>query len=80
MKYTIDLKEACLDSCSLSDKFHLSVFLLDAIKDYADMYMDDGDDEQYRKLLVVRNRLEHALSILDPVILLICNFILFAML
>ena len=53
---------------------NLSVFLLDAIKDYADMYMDDGDDEQYRKLLVVRNRLEHALSILDPVILLICNF------
>lgn len=68
MKIFIDLKDAVLD-LSLSDRLELSTLLLSSIYDYSEMYLCDGDDDQYRRLLAVKNNLEYslnALSRIDP--------------
>ena len=68
MKIFIDLKDAVLD-LSLSDRLELSTLLLSSIYDYSEMYLCDGDDDQYRRLLAVKNNLEYslnALSCIDP--------------
>ena len=39
----------------------LALYVLDGIFAYSDMYLDDGDDLQYRRLLLVRNNLERAI-------------------
>jgi hypothetical protein len=60
MKYVIDLKDVVIDF-SQSDQLDLALYVLDGIFAYSDMFLDDGDDLQYRRLLLVRNNLERAI-------------------
>ena len=46
---------------SQSDQLDLALYVLDGIFAYSDMFLDDGDDLQYRRLLLVRNNLERAI-------------------
>lgn len=61
MKYVIDLKDAVIDFPH-GDQLDLALYLLDGIFAYSDIYLDDGDDLQYRRLLLVKNNLERAIS------------------
>lgn len=67
MKYVIDLKHAVIDQTSLSEQLELAVYLLTGIYQYSEMYLDDGDDLQYRRLLLVKNKLEHSISIINSI-------------
>lgn len=66
MKIVIDLKDAVLD-LSLSDRLELSSWLLQSLYDYSEMYLCDGDDDQYRRLLAVKNSLEYSLNALSRI-------------
>ena len=66
MKIVIDLKDAVLD-LSLSDRLELSTLMLSSVYDYSEMYLCDGDDDQYRRLLAVKNSLEYSLNALSRI-------------
>lgn len=59
MMYAIDLKEI-LTEISIENQFELCVYLTDILFDYSNMFIDDGDDSQYRRFLKLRNQLEHS--------------------
>lgn len=66
MKIVIDLKDVVLD-LSLSDRLELSTLMLSSVYDYSEMYLCDGDDDQYRRLLAVKNSLEYSLNALSRI-------------
>lgn len=68
MQIVLDVKQLVLD-LSLSEQLELSIYLSQVLFDYVDMYHDDSDDMQYRRMLPVRNSLQRVLNelrLIDP--------------
>lgn len=66
MNYVINLKEVVLD-LSLDQQLSLASYLVEGLYNYSDTFLDDGDDLQYRKFLLLKNKLEHSLSLLNSI-------------
>lgn len=68
MNIVLNLKDIVLD-LTHDQQIELSIYLLDGLFSYSEMYLDDGDDLQYRRLLRVKNSLERsifAIKSIDP--------------
>lgn len=57
----VDLKEAVLD-LNYNEQIELSLHLLEGVFCYTQMFLDDGSDLQYRRLLAVKNLLERSID------------------
>lgn len=57
----IDLKNVVLD-LTQQQQLDLSLYLLEGLFSYTDVFLDDGSDLQYRRLLAVKNLLEVSIN------------------
>jgi hypothetical protein len=68
MHIHLDVKEIVLN-LSLNDRLLLSVFLLETIRDYVEMFQDDSGFDQYRRFIFLDECLTFSLdflSLIDP--------------
>jgi hypothetical protein len=61
MYIQIDLNELVLQLAH-GQQLELALYLLDGLFCYTDMFLDDGSDLQYRRLLAVKNLLEVSIN------------------
>lgn len=66
MQFVLNPLELVLELSPI-EQLELSLYLSQVLYDYVLMYHDDGDDIQYRRMLLVKNSLERSLSELSSI-------------
>lgn len=66
MQFVLDPLELVLDLSPI-EQLELSLYLSQVLYDYVLMFHDDGDDIQYRRMLLVKNSLQRSLSALSSI-------------
>lgn len=66
MQFVLNPLELVLDLSPI-EQLELSLYLSQVLYDYVLMFHDDGDDIQYRRMLLVKNSLERSLSALSSI-------------
>lgn len=66
MQFVLNPLDLVLDLSPI-DQLELSIYLSQVLYDYVLMFHDDGDDIQYRRMLLVKNSLERSLSALSSI-------------
>lgn len=66
MQFVLNPLDLVLDLSPI-EQLELSIYLSQVLYDYVLMFHDDGDDIQYRRMLLVKNSLERSLSALSSI-------------
>lgn len=66
MQFVLNPLELVLELSPI-EQLELSLYLSQVLYDYVLMFHDDGDDIQYRRMLLVKNSLERSLSALSSI-------------
>lgn len=66
MQFVLNPLELVLELSPI-EQLELSLYLSQVLYDYVLIFHDDGDDIQYRRMLLVKNSLERSLSALSSI-------------
>jgi hypothetical protein len=66
MQFVLNPLELVLELSPI-EQLELSLYLSQVLYDYVLMFHDDGDDIQYRRMLLVKNSLERSLFALSSI-------------